>query len=490
VDVLLNWIWQGSVIAAVTAIMLVAIERSRARDRYLTVWAALLSVLALPIVAALGAVSSVPASAVALPEMTPGITGSSTAGATVGGPLLSVPAVWWTSNVTIAALWLLWSSIAAARLAFAAQSLRRIKRASTRMAPARQVRLPHWASVMWRGRRAELTVSDAVRSAAVLGCGSPTIALAPALLDQLDDNELDHIVIHEWAHVQRRDDLVHVLLSCIRVVAGWHPAVWWLDRQLGIEREIACDEMAVAVTGSAKGYAASLVKLASLPALRMVPQAALPAIGPVNLRRRIVRILSRDHRATATPWRLAAAGSSASLCVLAIMLGDVRAIEAAVEANVEREVETAVIDARRSVDMSVPPPSPIAGSDLASTPPLGAPLGARADARTQDGTRATADVVAAPMAAQRLSSRPADAAPEPQPAMIPASHISGALSVATPRALTSAGTATAAVPTVPWRELAARSAAAGVAVGRESHDAAVASAGYFTRLGKRIASSF
>ena len=147
-DVLLNWIWQGSVIAAATAIMLVAIERSRARDRYLTVWAALLSVLALPIVAALGEASSVPASSVALPGMaTPGPAGS------VGVPLLSVPAVWWTSNVTIAALWLLWSSITAARLVFAAQSLRRIKRASTRMASARQVRLPHWASVMRRGRR-------------------------------------------------------------------------------------------------------------------------------------------------------------------------------------------------------------------------------------------------------------------------------------------------------------------------------------------------
>ena len=480
-DVFLNWIWQGSVIAAATAIMLVAIERSRARDRYLTVWAALLSVLALPIVAMLGAASSVPAPSVALPGMAmPGPAGS------VGVPVLSVPAVWWTSNVTIAALWLLWSSIAAARLLFAARSLRRIKRASTRMTSARQVRLPHWASVMWRGRRAELTVSESVRSAAVLGCGSPTIALAPALLDQLHDDELDHIVIHEWAHVQRRDDLVHVLLSCIRVVAGWHPAVWWLDRQLGIEREIACDEMAVAVTGSAKGYAASLVKLASLPALRPMPQAGLPAIGPVSLRRRIVRILSRDPAATATPWRLAAAGSSASLCVLAIMLGDVRAIEA----TVERKLETAAIDARRSDDPLASPPLLIASSALAPTRPADAPLRASASASQQDRIRTTADVVAAPMRAPNVTSRPVHAAREPQSEIIAASHVSGALSTATPRTVTSAGTAAAAAPIGPWREVGAGSAAAGVAVGRESHDAAVASASYFTRLGKRIASSF
>jgi hypothetical protein len=349
---------------------------------------------------------------------------------------------------------------------------------------------------MWCGRRTELTVSDGVRSAAVLGCGSPTIALAPALLDQLDDDDLDHIVLHEWAHVQRRDDLVHLLLSCIRVVAGWHPAVWWLDRQLGIEREIACDEMAVAVTGSAKGYAVSLVKLASLPALRPLPPAALPAIGPVSLRRRIVRILSCNHGATATPWRLAAAGSSASLCVLAIMLGDVRAIEA----TVERRLETAVIDARRS-DGPIAAPlassaptaansAPTAANDVASRVQPGAPSRPRASDRTQDRKRAAADPVAVEMAAPAAASHSVESASEPKAETIDASRVSGALSAATPRTLTSAGTATAAAPIIPWREVAAGSAAAGVAVGRESHDAAVASASYFTRLGKRIASSF
>ena len=481
-DVLLNWIWQGSVIAVVTAIVLVAIERSRARDRYLTVWAALLSVLALPIVAALGAAPSGPASEAVLQA----VTSPGPAGSTAAVPLLSVPAAWWTSNVTIAALWLLWSSIAAVRLVFAAQSLRRIKRGSTRIAPGRQVRLPHWASVMRRGRRTELTMSDGVRAAAVLGCGSPTIALAPALLDQLDDDELDHIVIHEWAHVQRRDDLVHLLLSCIRVVAGWHPAVWWLDRQLQNEREIACDEMAVAVTGSAKGYAASLVKLASLPVLRPLGQAALPAIGPVSLRRRIVRILSRNHGATATLWRLAAAGSSAALCVLAIMLGDVRAIEA----TVEREFETTVVDAR-SHDMIASPLSAIASNDLASTQQSSGPLPALRSAETQLRARAAVAPVAAAMTAQTAAaSHSIEGASERTAETIAASRVSGALSAAAPRPLTSSGPATAAGPIVPWREVAAGSAAAGVAVGHQSQDAAVASAGYFTRLGKRIASSF
>ena len=97
-----------------------------------------------------------------------------------------------------------------------------------------------------------------------MGCGSPVIAIAPALVQHLTADELDRVVIHEWAHVQRRDDLANVAQLVARVLAGWHPAVWWLDRRLQAERETACDEMAVALTGSSKVYAACLVKLAGL----------------------------------------------------------------------------------------------------------------------------------------------------------------------------------------------------------------------------------
>ena len=63
------------------------------------------------------------------------------------------------------------------------------------------------------------------------------------------------MLIHEWAHVQRRDDLVNILQIVVRIIAGWHPALWWIDHRLHIEREIACDEITVAVTGSPKAYA-------------------------------------------------------------------------------------------------------------------------------------------------------------------------------------------------------------------------------------------
>ena len=48
-------------------------------------------------------------------------------------------------------------------------------------------------------------------SAAVLGWGAPMIAVAPSMLHTLQTDELDRVLIHEWAHVQRRDDLTNIV---------------------------------------------------------------------------------------------------------------------------------------------------------------------------------------------------------------------------------------------------------------------------------------
>ena len=178
------------------------------------------------------------------------------------------------------------------------------------------------------GRTAQLVVSNDVRAAAVIGCGSPVIAVAPALVQHLTAAELDRIVIHEWAHVQRRDDLGNVAQLMVRLVAGWHPGVWLLDRWLRAEREIACDEMAVTLTGSSKVYAACLVKLASLP---LTSRDTLPALGVLSsgsLATRVQRILSRSDPATANGSRNSVTLSIGLLVGVSLAVGSLRIVEA------------------------------------------------------------------------------------------------------------------------------------------------------------------
>ena len=268
-DHVLNWICQGVAVAAATSGALRLLDRSRAQARYVVCGIALLVVVALPMAPFLWAWwSAPPAPAEAL---------------AAADPVLVVPAAWWTSNALLIGLYAVWCGVIAARLALSARALRHTLKATIPFPSATESRLTFWRSRRDRGRGARLVLSPAVSTAAVLGCGRPVIAVSPTLLDRLSDDELDRAVIHEWAHVQRRDDLLNVLHVVARVVAGWHPAVWWLERQLRIEREVACDEIAVRVTGSPKRYAACLTAMASLHPMRRQTASALGALSSPTL---------------------------------------------------------------------------------------------------------------------------------------------------------------------------------------------------------------
>ncbi|MBV9180467.1 MAG: M56 family metallopeptidase, partial [Acidobacteria bacterium] len=58
------------------------------------------------------------------------------------------------------------------------------------------------------------------------------------------------------------DDWTNLVQNCVKALFFFHPAVWWIDRRLVLEREMACDDMVLACTPDSHLYAASLVSLA------------------------------------------------------------------------------------------------------------------------------------------------------------------------------------------------------------------------------------
>ncbi len=229
----------------------------------------------------------------------------------------------WTGALLVF-MWSAWAATSLSRTVAALVTLRQAKRSVRPFPEAREVRLETWLSLRGRGRRARLSVSDDVRAAAVLGLSSPSIAVAPIALAALNDQELDQIVVHEWAHVHRRDDIACLVQRVIVALAGLHPAVWWIDRQLRLERETACDDWAVNATGSARALAVSLTKLASLPG-RPSDAVLLPAaFASSDLTARIVRLLDR-RRNTSTARTLGAP------MIVAPMLGALALTIASVE---------------------------------------------------------------------------------------------------------------------------------------------------------------
>ena len=482
-DLILNWLWQGGLVAVAAALVLRVSPRWRAPIRYRFLWAACCVVLALPAMPSiLATVAPVPSLAVA--EMSPS-----------AGPAIALPIAWWTSIELAIAFWIVWSTVYAARLAAAANAIRRA-RTQCRECPAEvEERLPHWISVRASGRRTRLVLSTDIRTAAVLGCGSPVIAIAPVLLTNLSGADLDRVVIHEWAHVQRRDDVTQLVQRLVRVIAGWHPAVWWLGRQLDLEREVACDEMAVAATGSARAYAACLTTLA---ALRLPPLRSLPAPAVVSsrgLRQRIVRILAAHPVATTSTGCVLGVAAGVAISALALVVGNVRVVQPATRSIVVADTEKAA--AATSPPTTVSRMVQSSGSN-SETRRRGRPAGTTMRIANRDNDSQQAEYLAASMVSPAASADGASPLPLVAPPLgTPTSSTIGTLmpvqipftSVDHDRSSSAAAeTPRAAEVTAltPW----STAADAGVAIGRGSRSAGVATAGFFSRVGKKIAGSF
>ncbi|MFZ3340539.1 MAG: M56 family metallopeptidase [Terriglobales bacterium] len=110
-------------------------------------------------------------------------------------------------------------------------------------------------------RHVTLATSERVRVPAALGLWSPMIVLPAWALAELPASELSIILRHEFAHLRRWDDWTNLVQKVVRAVFFFHPAVWWIESRLSVEREMACDDIVVAETDNPMGYANCLVSL-------------------------------------------------------------------------------------------------------------------------------------------------------------------------------------------------------------------------------------
>jgi hypothetical protein len=178
--------------------------------------------------------------------------------------------------------------------------------------------LPIWNEIRRFGRPTRLVLCDRVRHAAVLGPVRPVIALAPGAVDRLSNEEIDQVLVHEYAHVQRRDDWAILVQRLAVAVAGLHPAIWWLDRAITLEREVACDDWAVARLGDVRGYGSCLLKLATSPARRALIAAPGAGVGPAQISTRIVRLLDPRRNGSVHHSRRIVSSAVLAIALLAL----------------------------------------------------------------------------------------------------------------------------------------------------------------------------
>ncbi len=290
-----NSLLEGIGIALFTWMLLQLLGRRNSSTRFAVWLAALGGIAALPWLSSLGgriAVSTGGASPITIPEM-------------------------WASF-----FFLIWAAITAAMLLRIALSLWRVWQLRRNCQPLSMNELESLPQATLQDihltRGVVIAQSDRVSVPTAVGFFKPVILLPAWAITDLSPQELNAILIHELAHLQRHDDWTNLAQNILRAVFFFHPAVWWVDRQLSVEREMACDDVVLAHTSNPRAYAECLISVAEKSLLRRgfaLAQAAVGRMHQTSLR--ISQILDAKRSPATRVWK-PALGLVATICAAGV----------------------------------------------------------------------------------------------------------------------------------------------------------------------------
>jgi len=214
---------------------------------------------------------------------------------------------------TVAIVWSLGCLVALLALARDQLAVRRLLRTGRPVcAPGLMERVKTLSARLGLRRAPRLAESEEVGVPTVAGRWAPTLIVPTA--EPKDSSHMEAALIHELAHVLRRDLAVGIIAGLTRAVWWWHPLAWVTHRQVALSAEEACDDWVVALTGDAKGYADAMVEWADAGA----PEAGLAwCANGRALVRRVERIL---NLASTPAVRLSRRGRAAAVACAAVGL--------------------------------------------------------------------------------------------------------------------------------------------------------------------------
>lgn len=291
---LISAVWEGAILAAGVALCLRLLPRLSPASRSV-IWMNAFALLVL---------------LHALPAM----RGQAPIASGLAGPRIDLDIRW---SFAIAGVWVVLSATRAALLAVSAARLHGLARRAVRMDVSVEIR----ALLVTRpgGREAELCASDEVARPSVLGFVRPRILLPPGLLDKLTAGELRQVVLHEMEHLRRGDDWTNLVQKVALVLFPLNPVLFWVERRLCAERELACDDRVLEAGGAGKAYAICLTRLAEFSMLRRSVSLVLGAWEHrPELVKRVHRLLKRP---AAAMGQMQARMAMASLILAAVAGG-------------------------------------------------------------------------------------------------------------------------------------------------------------------------
>ena len=281
---LLHFFWQGTLIAAVTAVALRLLRNANPGYRYNVACRALLACLLWPAVelylrmgGGTDARGAVRAMDVMLARGARGVT---------GGMLtyLQHHLLW------IVGFWALCAGALSVRMALGLVWIRntaRLQHSDTGL----QASVSRMALQFGVSRSVRVRIVDNLSSPLTAGWLRPLVLIPASLVTGMPHELLNALLAHEMAHVKRLDYLVNLAQNVVEILLFYHPAVWWISDRIRVEREQIADDLAARYTGEPRTLARALSELEKMQFAN--EHLALAATGG-DLVSRVRRLVRRD----------------------------------------------------------------------------------------------------------------------------------------------------------------------------------------------------
>ncbi len=365
---ILHSLWQGAIISVILGLMMIATRKFSAKSRY---FIAIVAMLFMPGTAIYTfvrhytperAVETVQLSAVRTEtaitdvsiEMAEKETSSVTQPAAEKGISVKIRSYrkYFYQNIPlIVTLWLLGMLVFALKFLGGLAYTQRLKHYRVESVSDKwQQTFSRLAEMLKLNKAVRILQSTLVKVPMVVGYFKPVVLIPVSAFTGLSPKQLEIIILHELAHIVRRDYIINILQSVVEIIFFYHPAVWWMSKIVRAEREHCCDDIAIEKSGDSVNYARAL---ANIQEQILVNENLAMAIGGSsnNLIKRIKRLLNQPNMKTNFTE-----GFTASCIIFAgifVMMLNTGSAKFTSGENMQTKTEQFLNDALSSVDDTV-----------------------------------------------------------------------------------------------------------------------------------------
>ncbi len=185
---------------------------------------------------------------------------------------------------------------------------------------------PRWARIIREtpaishlASRVRVIESESAAMPMTWGVRRPTL-LVPANTSSWPEWKCRNILLHELAHVERRDCLTQIVAQLACAVYWFNPLAWVAAHRMRVERELACDDRVLSAGSAATDYAENLLEVArSLRAPSFTSQTAIAMARPSQLSGRLLAVLDARRNRKGVSRPVFAAASFATLLAVIVL---------------------------------------------------------------------------------------------------------------------------------------------------------------------------